>query len=65
VTVESSPVDAAKRLEDRMYAHLWDLDDATWASVVQPAIDELRSLPDPQLVRRRTARKRSGRRARQ
>ena len=39
-----------------MYAHLWDLDDATWTAVVQPAIDELRSLPDPQLVRRRTAR---------
>ncbi|HEY5874419.1 MAG TPA: methyltransferase domain-containing protein [Ilumatobacteraceae bacterium] len=56
VTVESSPADAAKRLEDRMYAHLWDLDDATWTAVVQPAIDELRSLPDPQLVRRRTAR---------
>ena len=56
VTVETSPADAAKRLEDRMYAHLWDLDDATWTAVVQPAIDELRSLPDSQLVRHRTAR---------
>jgi SAM-dependent methyltransferase len=56
VTVERSPADAAKRLEDRMYAHLWDLDDTTWASVVQPAIDELRAMPDPQRVRRRTAR---------
>ena len=56
VTVETSPADAAKRLEDRMYAHLWDLDDATWTAVVQPAIEELRSLPEPQLVRRSTAR---------
>lgn len=55
MTFDTSPADAAKHLEDRMYAHLWDLDDVTWATIVQPAIDELRSLPDPQQVRRRIA----------
>lgn len=48
-----SPEDLVANIEQRLYAHLWDVDDATWASVVQPRIDALRALPDPGRPRRR------------
>jgi SAM-dependent methyltransferase len=43
---EVTPEETAATLERREMSTLWDLDDATWARVVQPAIDRLRALPD-------------------
>jgi SAM-dependent methyltransferase len=51
-----SPVALAQQIEDRLYAPLWDLDDARWSSVVQPILDGLRSLDEPDEPRHRVAR---------
>jgi len=48
----ASPVEYADVVEQRTFSFLWDLDDRTWVEVVQPAIDGLRSLPDPTRPRR-------------
>jgi ubiquinone/menaquinone biosynthesis C-methylase UbiE len=55
LTFESSPNDVADAIEQRLFAHLWDLDDATWQRVVQPEVDCLRRLPDPDRKRQRHA----------
>jgi ubiquinone/menaquinone biosynthesis C-methylase UbiE len=44
---EATPTQFADVLEQRAFSFIWDLDDQTWADVVQPAIDGLRALPDP------------------
>src|SRR5438270_11795507 len=49
---QQRPVDLADALEKRTFSFLWDLDDRTWARVVQPTIDGLRSLPDSTRPRR-------------
>jgi SAM-dependent methyltransferase len=47
----TSPEDIAAQLERRDMSSLWDLDEETWNRVVQPVIDDLRALPDPQRPR--------------
>jgi ubiquinone/menaquinone biosynthesis C-methylase UbiE len=51
--LDSSPNGLADAIEERLFAYLWDLDDATWATVVQPQVDALRGLPEPDRPRRR------------
>jgi SAM-dependent methyltransferase len=53
ITYDASPNQAADAIEAGLYSNTWDLDSETWARVVQPVIDELRSLPDPDVVRER------------
>jgi SAM-dependent methyltransferase len=45
--IPETPEAVAAQLERRDMSSLWDLDDATWARVVQPVIDRLRALPEP------------------
>jgi SAM-dependent methyltransferase len=52
ITVERSPLELVRQIEDRLYSPLWDLDVEQWESVVDPILDELRSLEGPQLRRR-------------
>jgi ubiquinone/menaquinone biosynthesis C-methylase UbiE len=51
-----SPEDMARLIERRELSALWDLSDATWAAVVEPALAALRALPDPERPRTRTNR---------
>ncbi|MEO8693705.1 MAG: class I SAM-dependent methyltransferase [Acidimicrobiales bacterium] len=53
---EQSPKDQAQLVEDRQYAPLWELDDTRWRAIVQPVIDALRALPDPDSPRTRVLR---------
>jgi SAM-dependent methyltransferase len=53
-----SPDEQAQLIEDRQYSPLWDLDDARWRAVVQPIIDALRALPQPEWQRNRVVRSR-------
>lgn len=52
IEFSTSPAELADGLEQRMFNYLWDVDDATWAAVVQPAVDALRRLPGATQVRR-------------
>jgi ubiquinone/menaquinone biosynthesis C-methylase UbiE len=52
--VGESPLAAAERIESRTFSSLWDVDDATWAAVVEPAITGLRALPAPDRPRDRS-----------
>jgi hypothetical protein len=36
-------------IENRIYSSMFDVDDATWARVVEPVLERLRALPDPHL----------------
>jgi ubiquinone/menaquinone biosynthesis C-methylase UbiE len=49
---EESPHERAATIERRDWSTLWDLDDATWARVIQPVLDDLRALPEPDRKRR-------------
>ena len=40
-------------IENRIYSSMFDVDDATWARVVEPVLERLRALPDPHLPRLR------------
>jgi ubiquinone/menaquinone biosynthesis C-methylase UbiE len=51
-TAVESPEERAAMIERRDWSSLWDLDDETWARVVQPVLDDLRALPDPDRPRR-------------
>lgn len=42
-----SPETVAANLERRTFSMCWDLDDATWAEVVEPVLAALRAMPDP------------------
>ena len=48
----ASPNEYADVVEQRTFSFLWDVDDKTWTTVVQPVIDGLRTLPDPTRPRR-------------
>ncbi|WP_101830144.1 class I SAM-dependent methyltransferase [Frankia canadensis] len=52
-----TPAQVGAQIEGRVWSHLWDLTDAEWATVVEPALDALRRLPDPD--RPRPGRRRS------
>jgi SAM-dependent methyltransferase len=47
------PAEAIAHIEDRIYSSLFDVDDATWASVVEPVLEQLRALEDPERPRER------------
>ncbi|MCB0995766.1 MAG: methyltransferase domain-containing protein [Acidimicrobiales bacterium] len=49
--MEETPNQRAESLERGLWSGLWDLDDATWAEWVQPVIDDLRALPQPDRLR--------------
>lgn len=55
-TTSTSPNGLASQIEQRLYAPLWELDEATWARVVDPAISALRALPRPDAARQRVIR---------
>lgn len=46
-THEHSPEQIASGLEQRMFYHLWAVDDAVFEEKVAPLVRELRALPDP------------------
>lgn len=46
-----SPAARAASIERRDWSTLWDMDDTTWAAVVQPVLDDLRALPEPDRAR--------------
>lgn len=48
---ELSPAEFANNVEQRVFSYTWDLDDATWQAHVQPIVDGLRVLPDPERPR--------------
>jgi 2-polyprenyl-3-methyl-5-hydroxy-6-metoxy-1,4-benzoquinol methylase len=50
---EVSPNALADKMVERLFTHLWDLSDEHWRTHVEPAIAELRDLPDPDQPRRR------------
>ncbi len=50
---ETTPSVEADAIEQRIYSSLFDVDDATWATVVEPVIARLRALPDPDRPRLR------------
>jgi ubiquinone/menaquinone biosynthesis C-methylase UbiE len=53
-----SPAQAIEKIESRSYSVLWDLADDRWRLLVEPVIEELRALPDPEvpIARRSTDR---------
>jgi SAM-dependent methyltransferase len=53
-TAAMSPDELAESIAQRHFSHLWDLPEAEWTTCVEPAIDELRSLPNPNTPRHRT-----------
>jgi ubiquinone/menaquinone biosynthesis C-methylase UbiE len=53
-----SPAQTAGQLEQRLFSHLWDMDDDTFARDVQPKIDALRALPGAERERERAVRHR-------
>jgi len=48
---DESPTTRADNIERRDWSSLWDLDDATWLNAVQPIVDGLRALPEPDRTR--------------
>jgi SAM-dependent methyltransferase len=50
---EMSPEEIARNMEERVYSILWDVDDATWHDLVEPVIERLREMPDPNRPRTR------------
>lgn len=44
---EESPAQAIRKIETGSYSALWDLPGETWRRAVEPTLQELRSLPDP------------------
>jgi len=49
----STVADEIDHIEHRIYSSLFDVDDATWAAVVEPVLEQLRAIPDPDRPRRR------------
>jgi SAM-dependent methyltransferase len=53
---EMSPEETARNIEARVYSILWDLDEATWRDLVEPFIERLRGMPEPNRPRPRVHR---------
>jgi SAM-dependent methyltransferase len=49
----SSVTDQIVAIEQRIYSSMFDIDDATWGRVVEPVLERLRALPDPDRPRLR------------
>ncbi|HEU5034298.1 MAG TPA: class I SAM-dependent methyltransferase [Mycobacteriales bacterium] len=47
----AAPAEVADMLERRIWAWTWDIDDATWARLATPVLEQLRALPEPQRPR--------------
>ena len=56
LTYPESPHEQVARIEQRTFSSLWDVDPATWETLVEPTIAALRALPDPDLPRQRSLR---------
>ncbi len=52
----STPASQIDLIEQRSFSSLFDIDDTTWAAVVDPVLARLRALPDPDRPRRRSDR---------
>jgi SAM-dependent methyltransferase len=52
---ETTPEQAIAGIESRLWSSLWDVPDDLWASVVEPAVAELRRLPGQDQPRRATS----------
>lgn len=52
----TSPREAARRIEERVWSPLWDLDAGRWERDVVPVLAALGDLPDPERVRTGTVR---------
>lgn len=50
-----SPTELADLISRRSWSHLWHVDDMQWRDRVEPVIDALRALPDPDRPRRQQA----------
>lgn len=48
---EESPADIADRIERRVYSVLWDVTDEQWRAHVQPVVDRLLAMPEPERKR--------------
>lgn len=57
-TWSEAPLDLVERMERRQWGALIDLDAARYAAHVQPVVDRLRALPDPDRARTRIGRHR-------
>lgn len=44
-----TPVKAARRIDERTKSALWDVDDLRWRTIVEPAIAQIRALPQPEV----------------
>lgn len=53
---ESSVTEQIDGIENRIYSSMFDVDDAAWATIVEPVLTALRALPDPDRPRLRRAR---------
>jgi SAM-dependent methyltransferase len=49
----STVTDQIRGIENRIYSSMFDVDDTTWARVVEPVLEQLYALPDPHLPRLR------------
>ena len=54
---DMSPSEVVRHLEARTTSFLWDVSDETWAAVVQPVIDDVKTMPDPDRPRHRVSRR--------
>ena len=44
---QESPAEVIRKIEERVFSILWDVDDDRWRRHVDPVIEELRSMPEP------------------
>ncbi len=54
--VPSTVTDEIDHIENRIYSSLFDVDDATWSTVVEPVLARLRAIPEPDRPRVRRSR---------
>ncbi|WP_020572299.1 class I SAM-dependent methyltransferase [Parafrankia discariae] len=52
----ATPLEAARQIELRTWSSLWDIPAAKWSSIVEPALEALRGLPNPTETRPATIR---------
>jgi SAM-dependent methyltransferase len=45
---QESPASVARNIEERVFSILWDVDDERWRRHVEPVLDALRSMPNPE-----------------
>jgi SAM-dependent methyltransferase len=52
-TFTSTVTEEIDHIENRIYSSLFDVDDATWSTVVDPVLADLRAIPEPDRPRER------------